>query len=1403
MKKTNFTNPKWVKNLLVMAVMIFTAYSATNLSAQNCQLTYDDTEIISVGTNCKAKLNRWRLGIRVAKCTAFDHMEFQVSDMDGNVLIPYKKNPTIDVSFVGGTYMVSFIAYDASDNFLNAGMMTVVVVDKTAPQIDCPAPNDTIEIKCYEEQTYFPTVTDNCIVNPENLKLIKIDQKVWENNCDVDSISNSVMAIIDRNFIAIDSFNNVSDTCHVVMKVLRITDAELAAGMHFPEDTTISCSVVDDFKDADGKFDPNKTGWPYFVFDDPHPTKAEQAAGDTKDTIILNNSCTSYCNLSSTLIYDQELNNCINCVETHKRLWVVTEGLICDTKNKYGFQTITVIDTLDPVIECPEDVVITTNTINDFEPTSLGDLDCGARFKFPKPVMSDECSDKLTWTITVFNDLNNPIMFADEDETKSDVWRDLPLGQNKVIYRVYDNCRNYSECTWYVTVVDNTPPVAICQQFTTVSLTYDGEAEMPAANFDSGSYDDCAIDSFKVRRMDNKVNCAGDTDDEFHDYVTFCCDDIANNNIVVIMRAFDKSGNYNDCMVQVNVQDKLPPQVKCPPSLCVSCDYAFEIDHMDDYFGTVVQGKENRETHTIIGDYGAFYEAGTCGNTYTDLHFKDGWAYDNCGLTISSSYEDKRTLCNGGNIVRTFTVSDPNGTVECEQIIHFYDPEPFDASDIKWPGDVPLTGCFDSADYGPDVTGWPVMDEGSCDLVGATYKDQVYHFNDDDLDAEGVCFKIIRRWTVMDWCQKNANGTYKTWLHDQVIMISETDAPVFTSDCEDKSTCTYDAECKEGYIELTMSAHDDCTEDEHLLWRYRIDLDNDGSFDIDSKSIYANNPHDPHVYGPNADASDEYPIGTHRIVWTVWDQCGNTAVCDRLFTVKNCKKPTPICLDHVVVEMMPVDQDNDGNEDWAMITVGPKLMEHCCAKSFHPCGYDLTYSFSSNIKDTLRTFDCDSKGLQPLEMWVTAVLDDGTLLQDKCVTQVDFQDNNHVCPANTGNLVNVSGTITTLDNEPMKGVFVELQGSELTTKTTNDDGTYAFTIENNRNYLVAPVKDGEDLNGISTLDLVLIQKHILNINKIDNPYLILAADANHNKKITSSDILILRKLILGVKNNMGKSWLFVPKNYQFENTENPLGEDVPEKVLLTNATSDVVADFYGIKMGDINNSFELRSDKNLVLSIDAMDIVPGEIEVPVYGENFTDIAGFQFTFNFDPSVLQFEGIEAGKLNVTSANFGANRKADGILTMSWFDNNTNAVSISGDDALFILKFKVKAKANMKDVLAITSNVTKQEAYGESLEVMGVNLDYRNADDVFALYQNTPNPFTDYTDISFNLPEDANATLTIFDLNGKVVKTVDGTFNKGVNTVRIKKSDIGTTGVMYYRLQTDSYTATKKMIVLSNK
>lgn len=82
----------------------------------------------------------------------------------------------------------------------------------------------------------------------------------------------------------------------------------------------------------------------------------------------------------------------------------------------------------------------------------------------------------------------------------------------------------------------------------------------------------------------------------------------------------------------------------------------------------------------------------------------------------------------------------------------------------------------------------------------------------------------------------------------------------------------------------------------------------------------------------------------------------------------------------------------------------------------------------------------------------------------------------------------------------------------------------------------------------------------------------------------------------------------------------------------------------------------------------------------------------------------------------------------------------------------------------------------------------------------LYQNKPNPFKNETSISFNLPEAGLATLTVYNINGQVVKQVKGEYAQGFNEVNFNRSDLGETGVLYYTLRTLNETATKIMVVI---
>ena len=82
----------------------------------------------------------------------------------------------------------------------------------------------------------------------------------------------------------------------------------------------------------------------------------------------------------------------------------------------------------------------------------------------------------------------------------------------------------------------------------------------------------------------------------------------------------------------------------------------------------------------------------------------------------------------------------------------------------------------------------------------------------------------------------------------------------------------------------------------------------------------------------------------------------------------------------------------------------------------------------------------------------------------------------------------------------------------------------------------------------------------------------------------------------------------------------------------------------------------------------------------------------------------------------------------------------------------------------------------------------------------MYQNQPNPFVNSTLIGFHLPEVAQATLTVFDVTGKLVHTQKGDFAQGYNTIVLDGQLFPSkeAGLLYYKLETATNTATRKMI-----
>jgi hypothetical protein len=140
---------------------------------------------------------------------------------------------------------------------------------------------------------------------------------------------------------------------------------------------------------------------------------------------------------------------------------------------------------------------------------------------------------------------------------------------------------------------------------------------------------------------------------------------------------------------------------------------------------------------------------------------------------------------------------------------------------------------------------------------------------------------------------------------------------------------------------------------------------------------------------------------------------------------------------------------------------------------------------------------------------------------------------------------------------------------------------------------------------------------------------------------------------------------------------------------------------------------------------------------------------------------------------------------------------------GEAILFTLKLQAASNTTLSKALDLNSRLTHLEAYNQSDEVMGLKLNFGSSsnDDRAALRQNTPNPFADETAIGFYLPKATKGVLTIRDVKGALIYRVEGNYAKGNNQVILKQDQLRASGVFYYTLQTNDFTATKKMVLLN--
>ena len=296
-----------------------------------------------------------------------------------------------------------------------------------------------------------------------------------------------------------------------------------------------------------------------------------------------------------------------------------------------------------------------------------------------------------------------------------------------------------------------------------------------------------------------------------------------------------KANGVNSC----NVTKQLNPTILCPSDKTIECSqylYNFE----------------------ILGQP-------TSSSNFTPIKLKrvDDNKLNECGL---------------GTVIRKWVSIDKHGYQSiCIQTITVINSYPFDVNDIVYPRNLTTSECGTSAltpEHLPHPYSKPILNKDDCDQVTMTYKD-TYH------SVSGpACFKILREWTVIDKCQLNSNAVPDVngnipgqWKYTQTIKVLDFTPPTFVTCPKDITIETLEANCEKTYVELTSKAMD-CSPD--LSYHYEIDLFNDG--DIDKTGLTNN-------------ASDQFPMGYHKILFTVTDGCGNLASHSYFFLIKDGTQP--------------------------------------------------------------------------------------------------------------------------------------------------------------------------------------------------------------------------------------------------------------------------------------------------------------------------------------------------------------------------------------------------------------------------------------------------------------------------------------------------------------------------------
>lgn len=389
-----------------------------------------------------------------------------------------------------------------------------------------------------------------------------------------------------------------------------------------------------------------------------------------------------------------------------------------------------------------------------------------------------------------------------------------------------------------------------------------------------------------------------------------------------------------------------------------------------------------------------------------------------------------------------------------------------------------------------------------------------------------------------------------------------------------------------------------------------------------------------------------------------------------------------------------------------------------------------------------------------------------------------------------GSTMTFAGTIVDPNENFIRGVTLNMQ-SRPTQKSSYfvEDGKYFMNIDENPE-IVYLDKESSYRNGVSTLDVILLQRYLNNPSVFANPYQKVAADVNNNGLIERMDLAEIRNLVLGKQNAFVqvRPWRFVDKStlkaYSRIETSSTYQEN----------------NWVGVKMGDVNfdSDYLIRTtsrNRQVVLPVvlEKSTDVNGHTRLVVKMTESIRLAGFQLSLDMN-AIEHWSIHDKSVLNITDDHWS--RDGNHII-ISW-NSVTHDQRLERDDVLLSFDLGKGTKEFNLDDVTLNAGFDS-EIYTPELKKRPIALKYESESKELQVLL-FPNPAEYYQTFEFSSPETSDALISIQSIDGKEIESFEVELQAGETIYHHNLTDRYTSGMYVYQIRTHDQVVTGRFEVI---